>query len=160
MGTKTEEQLSIINKLKEVYSVRNIKTFRGMEGSGVNSTLYKDGKKACTVDDEGSGGCLLWGDWNFQTKLNLELGKVGKIACDGFDLPYDADFFVEELISDALLNKEYKRKCKKKTLIITKDCKEDGQYIQINFPYSQRVKPELEKRYGDKLVEIINERFI
>ena len=36
--------------------VKNIKTFKGMDGVGLNATLYFDGKRVCEVIDEGSGG--------------------------------------------------------------------------------------------------------
>jgi len=40
------------------YSLKNVKTFRGMEGQGFNATLYRDGQRIGTVDDAGQGGCL------------------------------------------------------------------------------------------------------
>lgn len=40
------------------YSVKNIKTFRGMEDTGYNSTLYRDGKKVANADYEGNGGSV------------------------------------------------------------------------------------------------------
>jgi hypothetical protein len=41
-----------------VYSVRNVKTFTGMEGPGFNATLCRDGKPVAMVIDDASGGCF------------------------------------------------------------------------------------------------------
>ncbi|MDP2692748.1 MAG: hypothetical protein Q8O88_03870 [bacterium] len=38
--------------------LKNVKTFRGMEGHGLNADLYVDGKRVCFVMDEGNGGCF------------------------------------------------------------------------------------------------------
>lgn len=40
--------------------VKNIKTFRGHDGVGLNATLYFDGKKVCEVLDDAHGG-----EWDF-----------------------------------------------------------------------------------------------
>ena len=42
------------------YSVKGVKTFRGMEGTGWECSLYKDGKKIGTVLDDAHGGPLMF----------------------------------------------------------------------------------------------------
>ena len=42
------------------YTIKGVKTFRGMEGQGFNATLCRDGKPVAHVDDEGCGGCYNW----------------------------------------------------------------------------------------------------
>ena len=37
-------------------TVKNVKTFRGMEGDGFNANLYFDNKKICFVMDSANGG--------------------------------------------------------------------------------------------------------
>lgn len=46
------------------YTVSGIKTFTGMEGSGFNANLLRDGKKVAEVIDDASGGPLMihWAD--------------------------------------------------------------------------------------------------
>ncbi len=46
------------------YTVNAIKTFNGMEGSGFNANLLRDGKKVAEVIDDASGGPLMihWAD--------------------------------------------------------------------------------------------------
>lgn len=38
------------------YSLTGIKSFRGMEGLGLNATLLRDGKKVAFIMDDGNGG--------------------------------------------------------------------------------------------------------
>lgn len=43
------------------YALKNVKTFKGMEGcGGFNASLYKDGKKVADVVDDDSGGPILF----------------------------------------------------------------------------------------------------
>jgi len=159
----TEAQLKIVSPLKEKYSVKNLKTFRGMEGTGVNSSLYENNKKVCDVDDDGNGGCLDFSDYSVEEKLEKELKKVGKVKYDETDtmtFTYDAEMFLNELIDRALEDKQYKTKCKMKTLVVTTDCKR-GQHLEFKIPFNTITSRKLlEMKYGGKLVEIINERYI
>jgi hypothetical protein len=161
----TDKQKTIVDRMKKKYSVKNLRTFRGMEGTGVNSTLYENGKKIGNVDDEGSGGCLRFDDWNIEKRINEELKNVGKVKYDEdstYDFTYDAETLLNEIIDKALEDKEWKRKCRTKTLVITSDCTE-GQYIAWKYPYEAKIKAHIEKYYKASkcnLVEIINERYI
>ena len=165
----TDKQKTIVDRMKKKYSVKNLRTFRGMEGTGVNSTLYMNNKKLTNVDDEGNGGCLRFDDWNVEKQINEELKNVGKVkydptgdGTDNWEHTYDAEMFLNELIDKALEDKEYKRKCKTKTLVITNDCKR-GQHIEWKYPFTQKLKEHIEKYYKaskSDLVEIINERYI
>lgn len=69
------------------------------------------------------------------------------------------DQIVGKLIDEYETARYYKRKCKKKTVVITKECKE-GQCIVFDHPYKPEYRKHFEQKYGDQLVEIINERFI
>ena len=70
--------------------------------------------------------------------------------------------FVDEADVDALAKKKseqrMKRQCKTKTLFRVEG-DEDGKYWVVGSPYSPAVKAHLEAKYGDKLAEIVNERF-
>jgi hypothetical protein len=159
----TKEQKENLDKFAKRFEIKNLKTFRGMEGSGINSTLYENGKKVCNCDDSGDGGCLDFSEYAVQERLDKEIKKlVGTVKFNkgGMTTEYDAECFVNDLISEALENKEFKSKCKKHTLIITTECG-DGQFIMFkNTLFSPETKTFLEMKYRNKLVEIINERFI
>jgi hypothetical protein len=161
----SKKQKDIVDKLKQKYSVKKLRTFRGMEGDGVNSTLYENGEAVCDVDDDGNGGCLNFGNYEVEEKLEKELKNVGKVKYDETDtmtFTYDAEMFLNDLIDAALEDKTYKRKCKTKTLVITSKC-ERGQHIEWKYKFSQNVKEQIEKYYKaskENLVEIINERYL
>jgi hypothetical protein len=40
------------------YALAGVKSFRGMEGYGLNATLTRDGQKVAFILDEGNGGCV------------------------------------------------------------------------------------------------------
>lgn len=42
------------------YEVRNVKSFRGMEGYGFNADLHRDGVRIALVIDGGDGGCMIY----------------------------------------------------------------------------------------------------
>jgi uncharacterized membrane protein YfhO len=159
----SKEQLKIVEPLKKKYSIKNLRTFRGMEGTGVNSTLYENGKKLCNVDDDGNGGCLNFYEYSVEEKIEKELKNVGKVKydeTDTYEFTYDAEMLLNELIDRALEDKQFKTKCKRNTLIVTTKCKR-GQHIEFSIPFNTITSRKcLEKRYGDELVEIINERYL
>ena len=159
----TKEQQENLDKFAKRFEIKNLKTFRGMEGSGINSTLYENGKKLCNCDDDGNGGCLDFSEYAVQKRLDKELKKlVGTVKFNegGMTTEYDAECFVNDLIAEAEVNKQLKSKCKKNVLVLTTDCK-SGQYLQYTkMIYNALTRPLLEKKLGNKLVEIINERFI
>ena len=161
--TKAQEKL--LSPIKKRFSVKSVKMFRGREGHGVNANLYENNKEVCHCDDDGNGGCMFFNDWSVEARLTKELKIIGKVKYDETDpdtdsYEYDAEMFVNDLINEALEEKEYKRKCKKHTLIITTKCN-SGQYIEYKIPFNTITSRQLlEKKHGSDLVEIINERFI
>lgn len=58
------------------YEVKNVKTFQGMEGTGFNASLYRNGKKVALVIDDAHGGDFQfqWDDWREQrVDINITL---------------------------------------------------------------------------------------
>lgn len=47
---------------EDVYSVKGVKTYRGMEGEGFNASLYRNGKRVALVIDDATGGPLMF-EW-------------------------------------------------------------------------------------------------
>lgn len=165
MDKFTDSQLKQISELKKIYSIKNVKTFQGMECQGCNATLYKNGKKFVDIIDSGDGGELNFQGWKERDEIEADAKKVGEYESDiVYDnkplvMKYDAETLVNELIDSFLLEKSYKRKCNKSTVFITNDLKV-GEYREVKSPYSDRVKEYIVNKYGNKLVEIINERYL
>lgn len=58
------------------YTVKGIKTFRGMEGEGYNASLYRDGKRVAEVVDDASGGPLMI-EWKDRASWRTPVEVVG-----------------------------------------------------------------------------------
>lgn len=149
------------NKLN--YSVKGIKSFRGMEGYGFNATLYRDGKKVCFVIDEATGGNYLyeWVDRKEETILRDYCKSLPKEHYPEHDITIDvdADMFVNELVIEFENYTQFKRKCKTATLFTLKT-DEDGKYWSFKRTYCPDMKRFLQTKYGDQIKEIINERYV
>ncbi len=166
------------------YEVKNVKTFVGMEGEGFNASLYKDGVRIAFVMDEATGGpySYQWDDRKadkvkindfdlkgdkitymgtpFQKELVDFMNTLPPIEDEHSDEPMrvDLDIFVGHLVDDFEHTKWLKRQCKKKTLFRLKGDPED-EYKTVTHPFNGKVKEFLEKKYGEQVQEIINERF-
>ena len=55
---KNQYEIAKETILKSNYEIKGLKTFMGMEGYGVNASLYYKGKKIAFIIDDGNGGCL------------------------------------------------------------------------------------------------------
>jgi len=160
------------------YTVKSVKTFRGREGMGFNATLCRDGKKVALVDDAANGGSYSyhWLDYKEGRKVEVDIvnwqGKAVKMHCTPEQAKFvehvrahtketfePEDRFVVDLVDDFEEAKTLKRWCRTKTVIILKgDAK--GNYHTFNDKYSAAMKAYIEKKYGDQVAEIVNERFV
>ena len=142
------------------YSVRNVKTFRGMDCPGFNCSLYKDGKRVGEVDNDGSGGetCFWFKDRNEKNEFEAYVKSLPPVhypptaasSDDGLTLEMSGDLYVDQLLEEHDLAK----KCRKKTLF--RKPGEEGWYY-LNRPFGPEEKAWLVAKYG-KDVEILNER--
>ena len=165
------------------YEVKNVKSFRGMEGHGYNASLYRDGNKVALIMDEGNGGEVSaeWVDRNAvlqsvqsvnykgesyvrrctpEEAILVEYMKGKKVDLgQGLgEVDLDLGMFVGQLM-DAYENaKRFNRICKTKTLFrVNGD--EQGSYRQVPQPFSKKVKYYIVGKYGDKVEVILNEQF-
>lgn len=148
-----------------IYTVKNVKSFQGREGNGYECSLYKDGKKIGTVTDTASGGMtdfyLDKGEKEILDAHCLTLPKWGSEFGDGEDkYDTDCDIFIGNIVSEFEQTRDMKRKCNKKTLFTLHTDKKKGMFWSMNSLYTPKIKAYLEDKYGKKLKEIINERFV
>ncbi|MEW5833362.1 MAG: hypothetical protein AB1763_11060 [Campylobacterota bacterium] len=124
------------------YTLKNVKTFSGMEGRGFNASLYRDGKKVAEVRDDATGGPLRF-DWAdaLQPKVVIDAfdyagnpirfngseeekrlhdfcNALPQRESNGRTLRVDPDWYVSELVDTADLMKRVKRHMKTKVVII------------------------------------------
>lgn len=152
------------------YTVGKIKTFRGMEGYGLNAVLLRDGKLAADLLDEGCGGMMHfdWVDMNkgveeakFLAFIESERLKIpaGK-GSDGFDNRelFDGDIWVWDQANKVLEDRRFARICKKNTVFqVGKDIGGDS-FRQIK-GVTPEIRAFIEKKYAGQKVFFLNDQY-
>ena len=142
------------------YSIKGVKQFMGMEGMGFNCTLYRDGKKVAFVIDSAQGGEYEYRFVNKEedTKLREYAATLPKYEIDGLGMCQpNSDSVIANLIDDWDENRTLKRLCKNKTVVKLKG---EDSYRVAKVLYSQKTRNFLVTKYGDKIEEILNDRFV
>jgi hypothetical protein len=169
------------------YCVKGVKSFEGMEGYGFNATLYKGNKKVAKVIDDAHGGDYMyyWEDRDkprvpgevlrydgtvFKTDMTpaqaalheFLKGKTYDCPYTGETHPQSRDGFLAELVDSYEETKRLKSLCKKHVVIQT-DKNNEGEVCTFKAEPTvsniAKVRLMLEKR-GDKVIEVINDRFV
>lgn len=151
------------------YTIKNLKTWNGMDWGGYTCVVMKDGRQVCDVLEEGNGGepRFIWqGGWEGKDAMAMKehcrkLGKYPQRADDPckIELDWDCALFVEHLVSEYEVEKRLRRLCKTKTLIRLKGDEEDA-YRQYTVGYSPAVAQKIREKHGEALEEILNERYL
>ncbi len=161
------------------YTIKSVKTFRGMEGHGFNVTLLRDGKKVALVMDEGCGGeaRFEWVDYAMP-KVDVPWTNYGQepisIRCtpeeatlyeflrgktcqfDTLTLSMNPDLFIGELLTKYENDKRFARLCKTKTIFHLRSDPVDS-WRKFNSPFNKRMKDLIVEKYGNQVDEIMNE---
>lgn len=142
------------------YTVKNVKTFIGMEGQGFNATLYRDGKKVAFVIDDACGGCYNYSFVSLQEEKDYFAfcKALPPIDFQGSPLTMDGDIFVSDLVSQYQQDKKLRSLCKTKTVVLMKD-DQDGSFTVFAVKFTDEVKAFVEKKYGELVVEFVNQRY-
>ena len=99
---------------KPKIELKNIKTFRGMEGFGLNADIFINGVKCIFVMDAGDGGEIryeenIYGKDSEKVALNIKLlddyiaslpAKTSTFGDKTLTIPYDRDILVDELFNE------------------------------------------------------------
>ncbi len=121
-----------------------------------SATVYVDGKRAGTAANRGQGGCneYHWAD--------RELGKRLERYAEEQDLKYDfdrLDQIIDPLVADTLENQKLRRLCRKVTVFaLASDSL--GEWRTLNAPYGEAAKTWVARKYGNKVREFANDRFV
>ena len=166
MQCGNEEAAVNRNWPKHGYTVRNIKTFRGMEGEGFNAILCRDGREIAFVIDDATGGDvhIQWADARPQgaeeKRLFEFLKTLPKERWEDTEYDVTPDIFLAALVDQAQTENRLRRLFRKETLFRLKsDRTDDDKWRVFKAPFSPSVKEQLVKRYGDNLVHILNEEY-
>ena len=140
-----------LRSLFTAYSVRNVKTFTGMEGPGFNATLCRDGRPVASVLDEAQGASLRF-DWKSdaeETALRTLCSKVPPQDFEGISIAYDIDQLLFRLLNDHENDKRLKRRAKTKTLFRIKgDAPDEWRMLNVVGPKATQY---LATKYGAQL---------
>lgn len=141
MNMLPAERVSARDKIPA--EVRNVRTFRGMDGNGYNAVLYVNGKRAADVLDEGSGG----GTW--LRRPYHDPAAVAALEAAVLALPPEPsqygplamtmDLFLGLLCEDAIEATRLARLAKKNTLYRTPDMAR-GEWVKVNRPDSPEMR--------------------
>lgn len=127
--------------------LKNIKTFRGMEGIGFNLDLYINGVKCMFVINDANGGMYSY-EHNIDSKnpeliktniellddyINLLPPKVFDIEGEKHILRYDFDMYIDEKLEEWEKQKEIKKQLKLQTTSILIGVPNDNKYSYFNF---------------------------
>lgn len=153
-------------------SLRGIKTFKGMDGIGLNVNIYFDGQKVAEGLDEGCGGGMFF-QWLDHTKeavvnafiasLNIPADVVKYDGVPEFEMEYDLEQIVNTMVDGIETEKKLRKICKTKTLLRLTD----GNFLTYNIAFSPRVKEllaakgaEILKKHGAAIAAFVNEELV
>jgi len=170
--------------MPEQLTLKGIKTFQGMEGYGLNATLYFKGKKAAFVLDEGCGGEMMYHWQNgmepvvldhcrkmpkidhqkecvelygqgWWDKLGVEAQK--RMAKEDKSGRERLDRWINAEVDRRENEKRLKRLCRNKLVFQTTEGKAKNEYQTLNSKYTPHAAAWVRKKYPDAV--ILNEQF-
>ena len=108
--------------------LKNIKhaQFASHETNCYQASIYVNGKKAGTVDNEGYGGCdnIHWDDRIFGKTVEDWAEAQPKVQTEYGEMTYSLELLFGQLVDEWLLTKELTRNLKKGLLVRDSDTKE------------------------------------
>jgi hypothetical protein len=168
--TKTNEQLE---GESHVYSLKGVKTFRGMDGQGLNATLMRGDKKVAFILDEGCGGEMrfdfldfmhgksaeedLWNAFIAEQKLKADDTKKDEYGFTERSL-FDGAHWVNTKVDDLLNDKRFRKMCKTKTLFQVGDEIGTGQFMALK-GVDLATRQYIEKKYKGQKLRILNDEY-
>lgn len=156
----------------EQYSLRRVKTFRGMDGQGLNAKLVKSGKVMAFILDEGRGGEMRfdWMDltkeksaeedlWNaFIAEEKAKLDDTKKDECGFTERSiFDGATWVNKKVDDLLNDKRFRRICKTHVVYQVGADVRTAQFYKIKG--GTDVIAHLRQKYAAQKLRILNEEF-
>jgi hypothetical protein len=134
-------KIRIEDKKMEI-ELKNIKRseMASQETHCYSATIYVNGKKAGTVDNDGYGGCdnLHWDDSVFGKSVEDWAASQPKIKTEYGEMSYDLELLFGKLVDEWLLTKELTRNLKKGLLVRDADTKA-GSWRIFNSALSQTI---------------------
>lgn len=137
--------------------LKNIKyaSFASHETDCFSATVYIDGKKAGTVENDGQGGSNNYHPWTVYESLAAHCETIPPDMAGNKVSP---DEIIGNLLNAWFIKKDRQKLCKGNTVFrIPGKTYNEGEWSQIKQPFDMTVKLFLIGRYGPA-VDILNER--
>jgi hypothetical protein len=152
-------------------AIKGLKTGPSMEYGDNGSyvcNVYFDNKKVARIFEAGNGGCLDIDITDAAKYKEMEAYFKDVVLPLNPPKPYDfdpsksfqidIDVFYSALVELFEENKQYKSWCRTKVCFSVKG-DPDGEWRTLKGKYCQSAKDWIMNKYGDKVKEILNERF-
>lgn len=161
-------------------TIKSYRSCTGNEGEAFSCTLYLDGKRMGTVKYDGWGGPFMYEFWKkVRGEVRRDEAKERAvreycesrpdIVCSFEDpetgkpcvMKADVDLVVGEVIEDHQEERQLRSWCRTKVVFKLRGTK-DGEYMTLAVRFAgneERVRKQLARKYGDRVEEIVNERF-
>lgn len=155
------------------YSLKGVKTFRGMDGHGLNATLMRGNKKVAFILDEGCGGEMrfdfvdrlhgnsaeedMWEAFIAQEKAKLDDTKKDEYGFTERSI-FSGETWVNKKVDDLLNEKRFRKMCKTKTLFQVGDAIGSGQFMALK-GVDLATRQYVEKKYKGQKIRILNDEF-
>jgi hypothetical protein len=143
--------------IKSGWEVKNVKTFLGREGQGFNATIYRNGKKVGFAIDDASGGMV---DLDFNTKEDEKaFSDFAATISEPWEYGDEPFVYNADVLAGALVEiKEDMQRCKKHMVIRLASAPQE--IMIFNGKYEPTLLAYAQKKYGEDLLEIVNERYM
>lgn len=130
------------------YALKNVKTFKGMEGAGgFNANLYKDNKKVAEVIDDDSGGPILF-HFDDSAEREAYTSFVSKLTyfCNYSKelVAHNVDTYTARMVDAFLLKKQLTRVMKNKVVFLHNG---EMSSVRKDERYPQKQQEFLKKKY-------------
>ena len=132
-----------------------------------SASVYIEGERRGMATNDGQGGITVvyWDEKQYRDMVREYCESISPKRYEAtefmvaFEVEMKEDILIDQLLADWQENQYFKRHCNSKTLFRLEGDEPD-QYHQINRPYDESLKGQLQWQYGDRMAEIINERFL
>lgn len=153
------------------YTLKGVKMFRGMDGQGLNATLWRGTKKVAFILDEGCGGMIRF-DWVdrmhgeskeealFEIFIAEQKQKADNTKKDEFGKTeqeyFDGEHWVNALVDKMENDKRFRKACKTKTLFQVGDKVGSEDFMAIK-GVDLKTRQYIEKKYAGQKIRILND---
>ncbi len=152
---KTARALQLLREAG--FTMRNLKTWRGMEGTGWQAVLLLKDKALGDLTNEGRGGCLRHPRFDAATMVILSAISVQVYGSPVIGENLDGAF--EDMSIQLETENKLRRACKTKTCFREKQDGVWAEYFVLPVPFSPEVKARLVAKHAGKTLEFANELF-